>query len=162
MRPVPSISHSAKTCLSSGFLRPPRVCPSNEFLLLRPTRLSLRPSISSLHRSFALSSRSFQQPIRRTDHDRKLEEKTKLSVDEKPQAVRVENIWTIPNVLTISRILSCPVLGYAILHDNFHVATGLLLYAGLTDLVRAPFSSPVTGGCSPSTGSGRWLLGAEV
>ncbi|KAF9646503.1 CDP-diacylglycerol--glycerol-3-phosphate 3-phosphatidyltransferase [Thelephora ganbajun] len=50
-------------------------------------------------------------------------------------AVRAEKIWTIPNVLTISRILSCPVLGYAILHDNFYVATGLLVYAGLTDLV---------------------------
>ncbi|KAF9651181.1 hypothetical protein BDM02DRAFT_3091519 [Thelephora ganbajun] len=44
-------------------------------------------------------------------------------------------MWTIPNVLTISRILSCPVLGYAILHDNFYVTTGLLVYAGLTDFV---------------------------
>ena len=49
-----------------------------------------------------------------------------------------ENIYTIPNLLTVSRIVACPFLGYAILHGNFHVATGLLVYAGLTDLVRIP------------------------
>lgn len=47
-----------------------------------------------------------------------------------------ENIYTIPNLLTLSRILACPVLGFAIVHDNFVLATALLVYAGLTDLVR--------------------------
>ncbi|EKM50609.1 uncharacterized protein PHACADRAFT_263977 [Phanerochaete carnosa HHB-10118-sp] len=46
-----------------------------------------------------------------------------------------EDIYTIPNLLTISRILACPVLGYAIVQDNFVTATALLVYAGLTDLV---------------------------
>lgn len=46
-----------------------------------------------------------------------------------------ENIYTVPNLLTVSRILACPVLGYAIVQDNFVVATSLLVYAGLTDLV---------------------------
>lgn len=46
-----------------------------------------------------------------------------------------ENIYTVPNLLTVSRIIACPVLGYAIVHDNFVVATSLLVYAGLTDLV---------------------------
>lgn len=46
-----------------------------------------------------------------------------------------ENIYTIPNLLTVSRILACPVLGYAIVQDNFVAATALLVYAGLTDLV---------------------------
>lgn len=47
-----------------------------------------------------------------------------------------ENIYTIPNLLTLSRIVACPVLGWAIVHDEFYLATGLLAYAGLTDLVR--------------------------
>jgi cardiolipin synthase len=47
-----------------------------------------------------------------------------------------ENIYTIPNLLTTSRILACPVLGWSILDGNYHLATGLLVYAGLTDLVR--------------------------
>ena len=46
-----------------------------------------------------------------------------------------ENIYTIPNLLTVSRILACPILGYAIVQDNFVAATSLLVYAGLTDLV---------------------------
>ncbi|EIW58595.1 cardiolipin synthase [Trametes versicolor FP-101664 SS1] len=47
----------------------------------------------------------------------------------------MENIYTIPNLLTLSRIVACPVLGWAIVHDEFYLATGLLVYAGLTDLV---------------------------
>lgn len=49
-----------------------------------------------------------------------------------------ENIYTYPNLLTVSRILACPVLGWAIVQDNFVLATSLLAYAGLTDLVRTP------------------------
>ncbi|KAJ7642807.1 CDP-alcohol phosphatidyltransferase-domain-containing protein [Mycena polygramma] len=45
-----------------------------------------------------------------------------------------ENIYTLPNLLTVSRIIACPVLGWSILQGQFHVATSLLLYAGLTDL----------------------------
>ncbi|KAF7798728.1 hypothetical protein EIP86_009953 [Pleurotus ostreatoroseus] len=51
-----------------------------------------------------------------------------------PETVR-ENIYTVPNLLTASRILACPALGYCIVQDNFVAATALLLYAGLTDLV---------------------------
>ncbi|KXN84256.1 putative cardiolipin synthase [Leucoagaricus sp. SymC.cos] len=46
-----------------------------------------------------------------------------------------ENIYTIPNLLTVSRILACPVLGWSILNNDYYLATGLLVYAGLTDLV---------------------------
>jgi hypothetical protein len=46
-----------------------------------------------------------------------------------------ENIYTFPNFLTVSRIAACPVLGWAILSDNYVAATGLLLYAGITDWV---------------------------
>ncbi|KIJ65529.1 hypothetical protein HYDPIDRAFT_110630 [Hydnomerulius pinastri MD-312] len=46
-----------------------------------------------------------------------------------------ENIYTIPNLLTVSRILACPVLGWSILNDDFYLATGLLVYAGLSDTV---------------------------
>jgi phosphatidylglycerophosphate synthase len=46
-----------------------------------------------------------------------------------------ENIYTLPNLLTVSRILACPVLGWSILDGNFHLATGLLAYAGVSDWV---------------------------
>jgi len=46
-----------------------------------------------------------------------------------------ENIYTIPNILTASRILACPALGWSILYDDFYLATGLLVYAGFSDLL---------------------------
>jgi hypothetical protein len=53
-----------------------------------------------------------------------------------------ENIYTFPNLLTVSRIVACPALGWAILSDNYAAATGLLLYAGITDWVSLRDSSP--------------------
>lgn len=52
-----------------------------------------------------------------------------------PKPTLRENVYTIPNLLTVSRIISCPVLGWSILSGDYHLATGLLVYAGLTDLV---------------------------
>lgn len=45
-----------------------------------------------------------------------------------------EDIYTIPNLLTVSRILSCPILAYAIVNDHMYAAAGLLFYAGVSDL----------------------------
>ncbi|KAF9497090.1 hypothetical protein BDN71DRAFT_1445094 [Pleurotus eryngii] len=52
---------------------------------------------------------------------------------EKRPTIR-ENIYTLPNLLTVSRILACPVLGWSILEGNFQLATTLLVYAGASDL----------------------------
>ena len=46
-----------------------------------------------------------------------------------------ENIYTIPNILTFTRLVATPVIAYLILHHQPYLATGLLLYAGLTDLI---------------------------
>lgn len=58
------------------------------------------------------------------------------STEPAPKPVLRENVCTIPNLLTVSRIIACPVLGWSILNGDYHLATGLLVYAGLTDLVR--------------------------
>jgi len=50
-----------------------------------------------------------------------------------PAAGIRENIYTVPNFLTASRILACPVLGWSIVTGDFYLASGLILYAGLTD-----------------------------
>lgn len=81
---------------------------------------STRPSVNRF---------SVYSPLKKNE-DRK--EPTRIL---KPLAILRENIYTIPNVLTVSRILACPVLGWAIVHDNFQFATALLVYAGLTDTV---------------------------
>jgi cardiolipin synthase len=46
-----------------------------------------------------------------------------------------ENIYTIPNILTFSRLLATPVIGYLVLHDNYVWAAGLFAYAGISDLL---------------------------
>ncbi|CAG8722633.1 279_t:CDS:2, partial [Acaulospora morrowiae] len=46
-----------------------------------------------------------------------------------------ENIWNLPNVLTISRLAVSPVIGYFILNEQYKLALGAFVYAGLTDLL---------------------------
>jgi len=46
-----------------------------------------------------------------------------------------ENIYTIPNILTFSRLIAAPIVGYLVLHDHHAWAVGLFAYAGMTDLV---------------------------
>ncbi|KAI1102587.1 hypothetical protein F4804DRAFT_312725 [Jackrogersella minutella] len=46
-----------------------------------------------------------------------------------------ENIYTVPNILTFSRIAVAPFIGYAILHDAHAWALGLFAYAGVSDLL---------------------------
>lgn len=62
--------------------------------------------------------------------------KTVNGSEEAPRTDLRENIYTIPNLLTVSRIISCPFLGYFIVKGNFVAATSLLFYAGISDLVR--------------------------
>lgn len=74
-----------------------------------------------------------------------------------------ENIYTIPNLLTVSRILACPALGYFIVKGDFVLATGLLVYAGTTDFVRCvlPRVWQSSDGHAPGAVD-RWLARAEV
>lgn len=53
---------------------------------------------------------------------------------------RHENIYTIPNALTVARIIACPAIGYYILKGDLATATGLLFVAGVSDLVRRELS----------------------
>lgn len=105
-------------------------------------RLSSRPSFSftaatRIPHQFTRPSRNFN-PFRRqfSASSRVLQIPPNEPDEHEPAKTLKTAIYTLPNLLTLSRIVSCPVLGYAILDGNFHLATGLLVYAGLTDLVR--------------------------
>ncbi|KAL8680593.1 MAG: hypothetical protein Q9186_003235 [Xanthomendoza sp. 1 TL-2023] len=45
-----------------------------------------------------------------------------------------ENIYTVPNILTFSRLVAAPIIGYLILHEQNVAALSLFIYAGATDL----------------------------
>lgn len=49
--------------------------------------------------------------------------------------VQRENIWTIPNLLCVSRIALSPYLCHLVLAADHQWALGLFLLAGTTDLV---------------------------
>lgn len=46
-----------------------------------------------------------------------------------------ENIYTVPNILTFSRLLAAPLVGYLLVHDYHGAALSLFAYAGVTDLI---------------------------
>lgn len=45
-----------------------------------------------------------------------------------------ENIWTVPNLLCMGRIVTSPFLSYLILSQDYQIALWLLAFAGLSDL----------------------------
>lgn len=46
-----------------------------------------------------------------------------------------ENIYTVPNILTMTRLVAAPLVGYFLVHDYHQAALALFAYAGITDLV---------------------------
>ncbi|XP_047537238.1 probable cardiolipin synthase (CMP-forming) [Vanessa atalanta] len=61
---------------------------------------------------------------------------TRAKVREKiEEVVEKENVFTVPNILCMTRIAMSPYLGYVILQDNYNLALGLLVFAGVTDLL---------------------------
>ncbi|KDQ61485.1 hypothetical protein JAAARDRAFT_150210 [Jaapia argillacea MUCL 33604] len=78
--------------------------------------------------SFSFASRFSTSSLKNSEH------KPPPSQVQRKPSIR-ENIYTIPNLLTLSRIAACPVLGWSIIKGDFNLATSLLVYAGLTDLL---------------------------
>ena len=47
--------------------------------------------------------------------------------------IRKEMIWNIPNIITLSRIISSPIIGYAIIHDYKAIALGGCVLSAFSD-----------------------------
>ena len=46
-----------------------------------------------------------------------------------------ENIYNLPNFLTVTRLIAAPVTAYLLVYDHYSWALALFAYAGITDLV---------------------------
>jgi len=57
--------------------------------------------------------------------------RTRRKVEE---IIERENIWTIPNLLCMGRIVTSPFLSYLVLSHDYQIALWLLAFAGLSDL----------------------------
>lgn len=66
-----------------------------------------------------------------------LDKKTKVKekVKEMEEIVERENILTIPNLLCVGRGILAPYVGYVIVQGHYQMAIGLIVIAGITDLV---------------------------
>ncbi|KAH9458202.1 hypothetical protein KEM48_013566 [Puccinia striiformis f. sp. tritici PST-130] len=94
-------------------------------LLLQPTKLSFHRQYSSQPRH-AIKPNSAEGSHAHTG----------LTVDPPSGKIsRRENIYTIPNLITSSRIILCPVLSYTIIHDQHLISAGVLLYCAVSDWV---------------------------
>lgn len=64
---------------------------------------------------------------------------TKTKVKEKimkmEEVIEKENIMTIPNLLCVSRAALAPYLGYVVIQGDYKLAMGVLVVAGISDLV---------------------------
>lgn len=54
---------------------------------------------------------------------------------ENPRNVTHENIYTVPNFLTFSRLIVAPITGYCILHEQHLYSVLFFIYASLSDVL---------------------------
>ncbi|KAF2738516.1 hypothetical protein EJ04DRAFT_549748 [Polyplosphaeria fusca] len=57
------------------------------------------------------------------------------TIKSKLPSLRHENIYTLPNILTFSRLIATPVIGYLIVQHHHLYAFSLFAYAGFSDLL---------------------------
>ncbi|KAL2855452.1 phosphatidyl synthase [Aspergillus pseudoustus] len=70
------------------------------------------------------------------DSDRvRLLEKKKSPILSRIPIPTHENIYTVPNILTFTRLVAAPLVGYFLVYDCHATALALFAYAGITDLV---------------------------
>lgn len=105
---------------------------SGTSILSRYQSTSTKPDFKD-PRKESLSTQSKQDVLSETSNASSINTSEKEATPN--TTVLRENIYTIPNLLTVSRIISCPFLGYFIVNGNFVAATSLLFYAGVSDLV---------------------------
>ncbi|KAG8242324.1 cardiolipin synthase [Homalodisca vitripennis] len=51
------------------------------------------------------------------------------------EIIERENIWTLPNMLCVMRIVMSPYVGYAIIREEYNLALVILTVAGVTDFL---------------------------
>ncbi|KAJ3499617.1 hypothetical protein NLG97_g185 [Lecanicillium saksenae] len=98
-----------------------------------------------LRRETSNSSKSPILPKSQPSSESKADSQIRTSSEPKSEVTKASNppsdpilhedIYTLPNILTFSRLVAAPFIGYFVLHDSHAWAAGLLAYAGVTDLL---------------------------
>lgn len=98
------------------------------------SKISVKDDIQTYIRENKKKLRNTEQKIK--DKGNILLQDIKETTDKvKEKIIEKENIYTIPNLLCISRIVLSPYLGVLIVQDDFNLALAILGVAAVTDLV---------------------------
>lgn len=95
-------------------------------------RTILQEVIDKKRESFIERKNVIVEDIREAKH--KVKEQVRHKMEE---VIERENIMTLPNMLTVSRMALAPFIGYVIIDEHYHCAISLLAVAGLTDWVKS-------------------------
>ncbi|CAN6617563.1 cardiolipin synthase (CMP-forming) [Trichomonascus vanleenenianus] len=98
--------------------------------------LKTAPVATGLQRSFSFTPnyRSGEPPASSNGKEPAKPQAKELLKSLKGTAVK-ENIYTIPNLLTFSRLITAPVIGYLVVKQHTSYAFGLFVYSCLSDLL---------------------------
>lgn len=75
-----------------------------------------------------------ERVVRRKTWRTRILQDIKLTRRKVEEIIEKENIWTIPNLLCMGRIVTSPFLSYLILSQDYQIALWLLAFAGVSDL----------------------------
>ncbi|XP_032663056.1 probable cardiolipin synthase (CMP-forming) isoform X2 [Odontomachus brunneus] len=108
-------------CLIEQCLRQYQICQSRLYVVATENRYKHYAGIKerNIHRK-TLRTRLLQDL-----------KQTRKNVE---KIIEKENIWTVPNLLCIGRIVTSPFLSYLIVSHDYQIALCLLTFAGLSDL----------------------------
>ncbi|KAK8247695.1 CDP-alcohol phosphatidyltransferase-domain-containing protein [Phyllosticta capitalensis] len=138
-RPASELDRSRRSLLGLHTFRDPRSTLALRGRHTNPTFPTLLRTLSwTAARSSSPGKPSEppgEQPSQKPQPKKPLLEKTKELRQQLKSLTTHEQIWNVPNVLTLSRLVAAPAVGYLILHDQHAWALGLFAYAGITDLV---------------------------
>ncbi|KAL4976103.1 CDP-alcohol phosphatidyltransferase-domain-containing protein [Aspergillus desertorum] len=135
---LPASHHTGRSIITPGW----------QVLHNKPSQSIYRASLftiatASQKRPALILSRGSQRVFRlqqrgsakRTDAKKPTEPKISPILSRIPLPTTHENIYTIPNILTFSRLVAAPLVGYFLVHEHHAAALALFAYAGITDLV---------------------------
>lgn len=128
--------------LIAGVLKTSPSCPGKRYSLNQRLYTELKKETLQVK---AVKSRELIQDVIEKKREILLKKKDNLVKDIQEKKTRVrekmeevierENIFTIPNFLTVGRGILSPYIGYVIVQGEFSLAMCLLVAAGITDLL---------------------------
>lgn len=103
---------------------------------MRPTLQKIRPSTRPIR--WVSDKNDISKPVK-TPANKPVLPKLNLDPLKRPATLLPteihENLYTLPNILTFTRLLSAPLIGYFVIQHQQVLATGLFVYSCVTDML---------------------------